>query len=62
MSKLEADFFVDWKPGMLLWFVVGCLVTGVAIGVVNHWLVNIILPSKLRKIQKIAIAITNKDK
>lgn len=56
-----ADFFVDWKPGMLLWFVVGCLVAGIAIGVVNYWLVNIILLSKLRRISEIAIAISNKD-
>lgn len=56
-----ADFFVDWKPGMLLWFVVGCLVAGIAIGVVNYWLVNLILLSKLRRISEIAIAISNKD-
>ena len=56
-----ADFFVEWKPGMLLWFVVGCLVAGIAIGVGNYWLVNIILLSKLRRISEIAIAISNKD-
>ena len=21
-----ANFFVDWKPGMLPWFVIGCLI------------------------------------
>ena len=42
-----ADFFVEWKPGMLTWFVVGCLVAGVIMGVVNYWLVNFILLSKL---------------
>ena len=56
-----ADFFVEWKPDMLLWFVVGCLVAGIAIGVVNYWLVNIILLSKLRRISEIAISISNKD-
>lgn len=56
-----ADFFVDWKPGMLTWFVVGCLVAGVIMGVVNYWLVNFILLSKLRRISEIANAISNKD-
>lgn len=56
-----ADFFVDWKPGMLPWFVVGCLVAGGVIGVVNYWLVNIILITKLRRISEVAIAISNRD-
>jgi len=56
-----ADFFVTWKPGMLPWFVVGCLVAGMIIGVVNYWLVNFILLSKLRRISEIANAISNKD-
>jgi methyl-accepting chemotaxis protein len=56
-----ADFFVDWKPGMLPWFVVGCLVAGVMIGVVNYWLLNVILLKKLRRISEVAIAISNKD-
>lgn len=56
-----ADFFVDWKPGMLPWFVVGCLVAGVMIGVVNYWLLNVILLKKLRRISEIANAISNKD-
>jgi len=56
-----ANFFVDWKPGMLPWFVVGCLVAGGVIGVVNYWLVNFILISKLRRISEVAIAISNKD-
>jgi methyl-accepting chemotaxis protein len=56
-----ADFFVEWKPGMLTWFVVGCLVAGVIMGVVNYWLVNFILLSKLRRISEIANAISNKD-
>ena len=56
-----ADFFVDWKPGMLPWFVVGCLVAGLMIGVVNYWLLNVILLKKLRRISEVAIAISNKD-
>jgi len=56
-----ADFFVDWKPGMLPWFVLGCLVAGLMIGVVNYWLLNVILLKKLRRISEIANAISNKD-
>jgi len=56
-----ANFFVEWKPGMLPWFVLGCMVAGGAIGIVNYWLVNVILIAKLRRISEVAIAISNKD-
>ena len=56
-----ADFFVEWKPGMLVWFVVGCLVAGLIIGIANYWLFNIILLQKLRRISEVANSISNKD-
>ncbi len=56
-----ANFFVEWKPGMLPWFVLGCVIAGVVIGVVNYWLLNVILLRKLRRISEIANAISNKD-
>lgn len=56
-----ADFFVEWKPGMLVWFVVGCLVAGLIIGVANYWLFNRILLQKLRRISEVANSISNKD-
>jgi methyl-accepting chemotaxis protein len=56
-----ANFFVEWKPGMLPWFVVGCVVAGFIMGVVNYWLLNTILLNKLRRISEIANAISNKD-
>jgi methyl-accepting chemotaxis protein len=56
-----ADFFVEWKPGMLPWFVIGCVIAGLIIGVVNYWLLNTILLNKLRRISEIANAISNKD-
>ncbi len=56
-----AQFFVEWKPGMYSWFVIGCLVAGTTIGVVNYWLVNIVLLRKLRRISTVANAISNKD-
>lgn len=56
-----AHFFVEWKPGMLLWFVVGCVVAGFVMGIVNYWLLNVILLNKLRRISEVANAISNKD-
>jgi methyl-accepting chemotaxis protein len=56
-----ADFFVEWKPGMLPWFVLGCVIAGLIIGIVNYWLLNVILLRKLRRISEIANAISNKD-
>ena len=56
-----ANFFVEWKEGMLIWFVVGCLVAGSVIGVVNYWLVNTLLLAKLRRVSEVARAISNND-
>lgn len=33
-----AQFFVDFKPGMLKWFVFGCLVAGSMIGIGNYFM------------------------
>jgi methyl-accepting chemotaxis protein len=56
-----ANFFVEWKEGMLVWFVLGCVVAGFVMGIVNYWLLNVILLSKLRRISEVANAISNKD-
>lgn len=48
-----ANFFVDWKEGMLLWFCVGCIVAGITIGIVNHRLLEWML---IRKLRHVAIA------
>jgi methyl-accepting chemotaxis protein len=56
-----ANFFVEWKPGMLPGFVVGCVVAGLLIGVVNYYLLNTILLSKLRRIAEVANQISRKD-
>jgi methyl-accepting chemotaxis protein len=56
-----ANFFVEWRPGMKVWFVVGCLVAGVMIGIANYLLLNLILLKKLRRISEVANAISNKD-
>lgn len=45
---LYANFFVDWKEGMLVWFCVGCIVAGITIGISNHKLLEWLLVRKLR--------------
>ncbi len=37
-----ANLFVEWKPGMLLWFVVSALLAGAIVGLANYWLVNLV--------------------
>lgn len=56
-----AHFFVEWKPGMLPWFVVGCFIAGLLIGLANYWVMNWVLVSRLRRIAEVAGAIANKD-
>ncbi len=56
-----AEFFVEWKPGMYGWFFLGCVVAGATIGVVNYYLLNLVLLRKLKRIAEIAHAISNKD-
>lgn len=56
-----ANLFVEWKPGMLVWFVVSALIAGASVGLANYWLVNWVLLSKLKRISQVASAISNKD-
>ncbi|MDD5403489.1 MAG: methyl-accepting chemotaxis protein [Sulfuricella sp.] len=56
-----ANIFVEWKPGMLLWFCVSALAAGIILGLANYWLVNWVLLSKLRRISQVSTAISNKD-
>ena len=56
-----AAFFVDWKPGMLPWFVVGCVVAGLSIGIANFYLVKVVLLRRLNRIVKASAQISKKD-
>jgi len=56
-----AHFFVEWKPGMLVWFVVGCFVAGLLIGLANYWMMNLILVSRLRRIADVTRRIAERD-
>jgi methyl-accepting chemotaxis protein len=56
-----AEFFVNWKEGMYLWFAIGCLVAGTSIGIINYLLLNVLLIKKLRQIASISTAISHHD-
>lgn len=56
-----AAFFVEWKPGMQAWFIVGCLVAGLIMGAVNYWVMNAVLVTKLKRISQVASAIAGRD-
>lgn len=58
---LYAQFFVEWLPGMKVWFNVGCLIAGIIIGVANYALVKLVLLRKLQQISIVANAISNND-
>jgi len=56
-----AEFFVEWKEGMKIWFVVGCIVAGVSIGIFNYYLCKVILLKKLQRISEVSSAISQGD-
>ncbi len=56
-----ASFFVEWKPGMLPWFVAGCMVAGLIIGTLNYAVMNWVLVTKLKRISQVAGAIAQRD-
>ncbi|MCW9048196.1 MAG: methyl-accepting chemotaxis protein [Gammaproteobacteria bacterium] len=56
-----ANFFVEFKEGLHGWFVVSCLVAGIIIGLLNYYILNVVLVSKLRRIAQVSVAISNHD-
>jgi len=56
-----ANLFVEWKDGMLVWFIISCIVAGISIGLVNFWLLNKMLLQRLKRIGEVANAISNND-
>lgn len=56
-----ANFFVEWKPGMLVWFVAGCLVAGGVVGLINYALFSRVLLGRLRTIADVANQIADHD-
>lgn len=56
-----ANLFVEWKEGMLSWFILSCIVAGISIGLFNFWLLNKMLLRRLQRIGEVANAISNND-
>ena len=45
-----AIFFVEFKPGMQIWFNLGCIIAGIMVGGFSYLLVKLILLGHLRKL------------
>jgi methyl-accepting chemotaxis protein len=56
-----AELFVEWKPGMYIWFVSGCVIAGLSIGVGNYYLVKVVLLKRMTKLAMLITAISDKD-
>jgi methyl-accepting chemotaxis protein len=56
-----SNLFVEWKEGMLIWFVLSCIAAGVSIGLFNFWLLNKMLLQRLKRIGDVANAISQND-
>ncbi len=58
---IYAGFFVEWKEGLKIWFIVGCILAGLCIGVVNFILCKKILLQKLEEISVLSAQISRGD-
>lgn len=56
-----ASFFVNYRPGMLIWFVLGCLGAGITVGFVNYWVAHVVLLKQLNKIAELAMSVRKGD-
>jgi methyl-accepting chemotaxis protein len=56
-----ASIFVEFKPGMLSWFVIACIGAGIAMGLMTYWLLNIMLLKRIMRIGEVANAISKND-
>ncbi|WP_238696268.1 methyl-accepting chemotaxis protein [Thiomicrorhabdus sediminis] len=56
-----ANLFVEWKDGMLIWFIISCIIAGISIGLFNFWLLNKMLLQRLKRIGEVANAISQND-
>lgn len=56
-----ASLFVEWKEGMLLWFVLACVAAGLTMGFLNFYLVRVVLIGKVARIAEVAQAVSHHD-
>jgi len=58
---LYAALFVEYRPGMKWWFVLGCIVAGLMVGVLNYVVTHVVLLRKLGNIADVAGKIREGD-
>ncbi len=58
---LYAQFFVAWKPGLKPWFVLGCLVAGVMIGLLNYAILHAVVVRTLKRLSEVTRAVSAGD-
>ena len=58
---LYAQFFVLWKPGMKGYFVLGCLVAGVMIGLLNYAILHAVVIRTLTRLSQVTRAVSEGD-
>ncbi|WP_430815503.1 methyl-accepting chemotaxis protein [Carboxylicivirga sp. RSCT41] len=56
-----ANFFVEWKEGFFPFFLIGCIMAGITVGVVSYWFVKVILIKQLLKMSSLAASISERD-
>ncbi|MDA3877957.1 MAG: methyl-accepting chemotaxis protein [Halothiobacillus sp.] len=56
-----ASYFVTYRPGMLKWFILGCILAGITVGIVNYWITHVVMLRQLMKIARLAIAVRQGD-
>jgi len=56
-----AQFFVEWKPGLKAWFMIGCLVAGLMMGVANYVILHLVLIRSLVRLSAVTAAIGEGD-
>ncbi len=49
-----ANFFVEWKEGLFIYFLIGCIAAGITVGIVSFWFVRQFLIKELLKISSVA--------
>lgn len=58
---LYANFFVEWREGLLKYFILGCILAGITVGLVSYLFVRLILLKRLTEVSDIAAEIKKKN-
>ncbi len=58
---LYSNFFVEWREGMMVYFVIGCIAAGIIVGVASYAFVKVILLQPLLKVSDVANMLKEKN-